>query len=115
VKPQATAIEIKEELLNIITSIGGLKEGEASEEDDIHIPVPTYGDSDEEQVKVETSKDIPRLGDFVLGEPKDASDVYGGFKDIQEGGKGLSLKQFDILAFRLYDEKFEVIAPTVDE
>jgi hypothetical protein len=115
VKPQATAIEIKQELLNIITSIGGLKEGEGPEENDIPIPVPTYGDSDEEEAKVETSKDIPKLGDFVLGEPKDASDAYNGFKDIQDEGKRLSLKQFDILAFRLYDEKFEVIAPTVDE
>lgn len=114
-------MELKEELLAIITSVGGLKEGQQTQEDDIPIPVPTYGaDSDEEEQStekkaLEEGANLPDIGELVLGEPKDASDVYAGFKDVKDEKNILKLQEFDIIAFRLYDEKFDVMAPVAEE
>lgn len=127
VSARSSALDLKTKLLEMISAVGGLRNGESKQEDesedDIPIPVPTYGDDDdsEEEGNAATSTsvkihgEVPRLGDLVIGEPKDPSNVYGGgFKDIQDEKAQLDLKQFGIFAFRLYDEKFQVQRSTVD-
>lgn len=79
--------------------------------------MPTFGDdSDDGKVEeAEATGKIPALEEIVLGEPKDVSDVYAGFKDIQEEKTVLGVRDFAIVAFRLFNEKFQVVAPVAED
>ncbi|CAH6723436.1 hypothetical protein CLIB1444_15S01244 [[Candida] jaroonii] len=119
-KNAQTLTNFKKLLANIINQSGGIPDEEAME--DIEIPKSEFIDDDieipkSELIDDEASKDQINANDLRIATPKDKTSPYNNeWIEIDDDIlNDLTFKDYDILAFALEDQPFNIVEAAYEE